>query len=125
MKSINTVVQDVYDLMESKDYSGDLNSIAMQAGREVEEALKQAFTPREDKRGLRMSALGRCERAQWYNYHGYKPEEIKGEVYLTFLARSHTRSGAVALLKLSGHTVEDQQKKAHFEGVNGSQDCTN
>ena len=35
MKSINTVVQDVYDLMKSKDYDGDLNAIAMQAGREV------------------------------------------------------------------------------------------
>ena len=124
MKSINTVVQDVYDLMESKDYSGDLNSIAMQAGREVEEALKQAFEPREDKRGLRMSALGRCERAQWYNYHGYKPEEIKGEVYLTFLQGHILEAVLVALLKLSGHTVEDQQKKHTLEGVNGRQDCT-
>ena len=85
MKSIDTVVQDVYDLMQSKKYAGDLSSIAMQAGREVEEAIKEAFLPREDNRGLRMSALGRCERAQWYNYHGYTPEEIKGEVYLTFL----------------------------------------
>ncbi len=40
MKSINTVVQDVYDVMKSKNYDGDLNAIAMQAGREVEEALK-------------------------------------------------------------------------------------
>ena len=124
MKSINTVVQDVYDVMKSKDYTGDLNSIAMQAGREVEEALKTAFTPREDSRGLRMSALGKCERAQWYNYHGHTPEEIKGEVYLTFLQGHILEAVLVALLKLSGHTVEDQQKKHTLEGVNGSQDCT-
>ena len=54
MKSIDTVVQDVYDLMQSKKYTGDLNSIAMQAGREVEDAIREAFTPREDKRELRM-----------------------------------------------------------------------
>jgi hypothetical protein len=124
MKSIDTVVQDVYDVMKSKDYTGDLNSIAMQAGREVEEALKDAFTPREDNRDLRMSALGRCERSQWYNYHGYIPEEINGEVYLTFLQGHILEAVLVALLKLSGHTVEDQQKKHTLEGVNGSQDCT-
>ena len=87
MKSINTVVQDVYDVMKSKDYSGDLDSIAMQAGREVEEALKDAFKPREDNRGLRMSGIGRCERAQWYNFKGYKQEDIKGEVHLTFCCK--------------------------------------
>ena len=124
MKSIDTVVQDVYDLMQSKKYAGDLSSIAMQAGREVEEAIKEAFSPREDNRGLRMSALGRCERAQWYNYHGYTPEEIKGEVYLTFLQGHILEAVLIALLKLSGHTVEDQQKKHTLEGVNGSQDCT-
>ena len=102
MKSINTVVQDVYDVMKSKDYSGDLSSIAMQAGREVEDAIKDAFTPREENRGLRMSSLGKCERAQWYNYHGYTPEEIKGEVYLTFLQGHILEAVLVALLKLSG-----------------------
>ena len=60
MKSINTVVPDVYDVMKSKDYTGDLSTIAMQAGREVEDAIKDAFTPREENRGLRMSSIGRC-----------------------------------------------------------------
>ena len=124
MKSINTVVPDVYDVMKSKDYTGDLSTIAMQAGREVEDAIKDAFTPREDKRYLRMSTIGKCERAQWYNYKGYKPEELSGEVYLTFLQGHILESVLVALLKLSGHTVEDQQKKHTLEGINGSQDCT-
>ena len=124
MKSINTVVQDVYDVMKSKDYSGDLDAIAMQAGREVEEALKDAFKPREENRHLRMSGIGRCERAQWYNFKGYKQEDIKGEVHLTFLQGHILEAVLVALLKLSGHTVSDQQKKHTVEGINGSQDCT-
>ena len=124
MKSINTLIPDIYNVMESKQYDGDLNSIAMQAGREVEDAIKDAFTPREDNKGLRMSGIGRCERAQWYSYKGHTPEPIKGDVYLTFLQGHVLEAVLVALIKLSGHTVTDQQKKHTIEGVHGSQDCT-
>ena len=124
MKSIHTVIPDIYDVMKSKDYSGDLSSIAMQAGREVEDAIKDAFTPYKENRGLRMSGIGRCERAQWYNYKGHTPEPIKGEVYLTFLQGHVLEAVLVALVKLSGHEITEQQKKHTVEGINGSQDCT-
>ena len=124
MKSIHTVIPDIYDVMKSKDYSGDLSSIAMQAGREVEEAIKNAFTPYKENRGLRMSGIGRCERAQWYNYKGHTQEPIKGEVYLTFLQGHVLEAVLVALVKLSGHEITEQQKKQTIEGINGSQDCT-
>ena len=123
-KSINTVVPDVYEVMKSKDYSGDLSTIAMQAGREVEEAIKNAFEPYENKNELRMSSIGRCERAQWYAVKGYTPEELEGSVYLTFLQGHVLEAVLVALIKLAGHDVQDQQKKHTVEGVNGSQDCT-
>ena len=123
-KSINTVVPDVYEVMKSRDYSGDLNTIAMQAGREVEEAIKKAFEPYENKNELRMSSIGRCERAQWYAVKGYTPEELEGSVYLTFLQGHILEAVLVALIKLAGHDVQDQQKKHTVEGINGSQDCT-
>ena len=123
-KSINTVVPDVYEVMKSKDYSGDLSTIAMQAGREVEEAIKNAFEPYENKNELRMSSIGRCERAQWYAVKGYTPEELEGSVYLTFLQGHILEAVLVALIKLAGHDVQDQQKKHTVEGINGSQDCT-
>ena len=124
MKKIDTVINDVYDVMKSKDYTGHLKSIAMQCGREVEEAVINAFEPYEQKTNLRMSSIGRCERAQWYGVKGYTPEEIEGSVYLTFLQGHILEAMLVALIKLAGHTVEDQQKKHTVEGVNGSQDCT-
>jgi hypothetical protein len=123
-KSINTVIPDVYEVMKSKDYSGDLSTIAMQAGREVEEAIKNAFEPYENKNELRMSSIGRCERAQWYAVKGYTPEELEGSVYLTFLQGHILEAVLVALIKLAGHDVQDQQKKHTVEGINGSQDCT-
>ena len=123
-KSINTIIPDVYEVMKSKNYSGDLDTIAMQCGREVEQAIKNAFEPYEAKTNLRMSSIGRCERAQWYTVKGYTPEEIDGSVYLTFLQGHVLEAMLVALIKLSGHAVTDQQKQHTVEGVNGSQDCT-
>ena len=124
-KSIQTVIPDIYHTMKSKEYSGDLGAIAMQAGREVEEAIKNAFEPYEQKTNLRMSGIGRCERAQWYNVKGYTPEEIEGSVYLTFLQGHVLEAVIVALVKLAGHDIKNQQKKHTVEGVNGSQDCDN
>ena len=123
-KNINTVIPDIYNVMKSKEYSGDLSTIAMQAGREVEEAIKNAFEPYEQKTNLRMSGIGRCERAQWYAVKGYTPEELDGSVYLTFLQGHVLEAVIVALVKLAGHRIEDQQKKHTVEGINGSQDCT-
>jgi hypothetical protein len=123
-KVINTLIPDVYEVMKSKDYSGDLDVIAMQAGREVEEAIKNAFEPYEQKTNLRMSSIGRCERAQWYAVKGYTPEELEGSVYLTFLQGHIMEAMLVALIKLAGHDVQDQQKKHTVEDINGSQDCT-
>jgi hypothetical protein len=123
-KTIETLIPDVYEVMKSKDYTGDLDTIAMQCGREVEQAIKNAFEPYEQKKDLRMSSIGRCERAQWYTVKGYTPEEIDGSVYLTFLQGHVLEAMLVALIKLSGHAVTDQQKQHTVEGVNGSQDCT-
>jgi len=122
-KSIQTLIPDIYDTLQSKSYSGDLKSIAKQAGHEVEEAINNAFTPYEQKTNLRMSGIGRCERVQWYGVKGYTQEEIGGSVYLTFLQGHVLEAVIVALIKLAGHEVEGQQEKHTVEGVNGSQDC--
>jgi hypothetical protein len=110
-KSINTIIPDVYEVMKSKNYSGDLDTIAMQCGREVEQAIKNAFEPYEPKTRLRMSSIGRCERAQWYTVKGYTPEEIDGSVYLTFLQGHVLEAMLVALIKLSGHAVYRTNKR--------------
>ena len=123
MKTINTVVQDVYNLLSTQEYTGDLDKVADQVGEEVAEAIKVALTPREKKTGLRMSGIGRCERAQWYQYKGYEGEEIEGRVYLTFLTGHVMEAVLLGLVELSGHTVTNKQAKHTLEGINGSQDC--
>ncbi len=123
MKNINTVVQDVYNLMEKREHTGDLNKIAKTIGEEVSESVVNALTPREESTGLRMSGIGRCERAQWYGIKGYTSEPIKGDVFLTFLQGHIMEAVLLGLVELAGHTVEGKQGKHTVEGVNGAQDC--
>jgi len=123
MKTINTVVGDVYSMMESKEYTGDLQKIADRVGKEVSDALVESFAERQKSDGLRMSGIGRCERSQWYSVHGYKAEDIPGQVHLTFLQGHLLEAVLLGLVELSGHEVTGQQKKHTVEGVNGSQDC--
>ena len=54
-KGIQTLIPDVYEVMKSKDYVGDLDTIAMHCGREVEQAIKNAFEPYEQKKDLRIN----------------------------------------------------------------------
>ena len=123
MKTINTVVDDVYKMMEDKVYTGDLQKVADVVGKEVSDALVDALTAREQSTDLRMSGIGRCERAQWYSVKGYEQEPIEGSVYLTFLQGHILEAVLLGLIELSGHKVTGQQKKHTVEGVNGSQDC--
>jgi hypothetical protein len=123
MKTINTVVPDVYKMMEDKVYTGDLQKIADIVGKEVSDAIVDAMTAREHKPGLRMSGIGRCERAQWYKYKGYTEEPISGQVFLTFLQGHILEAVLLGLVELSGHKVTGKQGKHTVEGVNGSQDC--
>ena len=80
MKQLETLIPDIYNTLKSKEFTGDLNAIADQAGKEVAEAIVDAFTPYVPKKNLRMSGIGRCERAQWYGVKGYEAEEIDDEV---------------------------------------------
>jgi len=123
MKTINTVVQDVYSLMEDRKYKGDLQTIADKVGKEVSEALVESFNERQKTNGLRMSGIGKCERSLWYNIKGYEQEPIDGSVYLTFLQGHILEAVLLGLVELAGHTVTGKQGKHTVEGVNGSQDC--
>ena len=123
MKTIDTVVKDVYNLMLTQEVEGDLQKVADTIGKEVSEAVVDALTPREKQTHLRMSGIGRCERAQWYQCKGYDAEEIEGNVYLTFLTGHIMEAVILGLVELAGHTVTNKQAKHTLEGINGSQDC--
>ena len=123
-KNINTVIPDVYALMKNQTkHTPEIDTIVQRVGNEVKDALLEALTVRQKKGGLRMSGIGKCERAQWYSVHGYEAEEISGEVYLTFLTGHVMEAVLLGIVEASGHEVTGQQKRHDVEGVKGSQDC--
>lgn len=124
MNNIDTLIGDIYSTLETKNYTGNLELIALDLGKEVEEALKEHFRPKEDKRKLRLSQIGKCTRSQWYDYHNYEKEKMKPQVWITFLQGHILEALLKALIKLSGHTLEDEQKNHWVESVRGSQDAT-
>lgn len=123
MKTIDTLVQDVYKVMQTRNTKTNVKEIADTVGKEVAEAIEQAFGEPQPKNGLRMSGIGKCERAQWYSVKGYEQEEIEGQVYLTFLTGHIMEAVLLGIIEIAGHTVTGKQQKHEVEGVKGSQDC--
>ena len=121
---IDNLIKDIYRTLETKDFQGDLDLIALDLGKEVEEALKNHFRPVEDTRKLRLSQIGKCTRSQWYDYHGYEKAKFEPKLWITFLQGHIMEALLKSLIKLSGHTLEDEQKNHWVESIRGSQDAT-
>ena len=69
MKSINTLVDDVYEVLSSSkaDSNVDVDKVIDDFGESMKSLLRDnVLKPREDKRTLRMSNIGRKERFLWY-----------------------------------------------------------
>ena len=102
----------------------DVDKIIDDFGENVKKILKNNITEHEfDRRKLRMSNIGKKDRQLWYSYNGYKGEELMPHTRIKFLYGHLIEEMVLALAKLSGHTVTDEQKKAEVDGIKGSMDC--
>ena len=125
MKNLDTLVRDIYHLMETKEIDDhvDLDGVCAEFGREMAEALKDSLTPDGDRRGLRLSAIGKPDRKVYNDYHGVEGEPLRGNTYIKFLYGHLVEAMVLALAKAAGHSVTDQQKEVQVEGVKGHIDC--
>lgn len=124
-KQIGTLVDDIYELLEKGSPSG---APTQQYLDEFAEAVKQAaasyMTPREDKRTLRMSAIGKPDRKLYYDIRGtHETEKFKGHELFKFFYGHLIESALIYLAKEAGHKVEDEQKEVVLGGVVGHMDC--
>ena len=125
-KTTDTVVEDVYKLMDTKVVAEgvDVEKVIQDFGENMKSILINNITAHEfDKRKLRMSNIGKKDRQLWYGYNGYKGEELQPHVYIKFLYGHLIEEMVLALVKLSGHEVTDEQKKVEVSGIKGSMDC--
>jgi len=122
----DTLVDDIYKLMDTKVVAEgvDVEKVIQDYGENMKSILINNITAHEfDKRKLRMSNIGKKDRQLWYGYNGYKGEELQPHVYIKFLYGHLIEEMILALTKLSGHEVTDEQKKVEVSGIKGSMDC--
>ena len=130
MKSIDTLVKDIYSLFNEVENSVEEDEIDTdiinEFGDNIKTHLLTALTEkrREGKNNLRLSAIGRPDRQVWYDINlNDKAMPFTPSTRIKFLYGYILEELLIALSKLSGHTVTDTQKELDIHGVKGHQDC--
>ena len=122
----DTLVKDIYHLIDTKEIPEgvDVDKVVDAFGENMKQILRDNITEHEfDRRKLRMSNIGKKNRQLWYSYNGYKGEELLPHTRIKFLYGHLIEEMILALTKLSGHSVTDEQKRVEVEGIKGSMDC--
>jgi hypothetical protein len=124
MKDINTLIRDIYSLMEDKviPEEVDLDAECNAFGRAMADVLREQLQPYEGRGRLRLSAIGKPDRQIYNGYHGVSGEELRGATYLKFMYGHLIEGMLLALTRISGHSVTDEQKEVTIGGVKGHMD---
>jgi hypothetical protein len=128
MKSIDTLVKDIYNLFSSDEISMDEKEIDKhinEFGDNIKEHLKSSLFEKErDKSNLRLSAIGRPDRQVWYDVNlNNKAQPFTSPTKIKFLYGYILEELLIALAKIAEHKVTDTQKELEVQGVKGHQDC--
>ena len=129
MKKLDTLVEDIYSMLDGLSTGEPLNIDEDQLDTTLEN-IKQSIlewsNPSERNKSftLRMSNIGRPLRQLWYdsragesNHVPSAPDQIK------FLYGHILEEIVLMLARAAGHTVTDQQKDAEVEGIQGHMDA--
>lgn len=122
MKSIKTLVPDIYELVKTKGWMTD--EVAKEFGQAVARRVQSQFTEQGPAR-LRLSQMGpRCGCALWHSIHNPQAAESLPPWAQVKYSYGHILEGlSITLAKASGHTVELEQETVYVDGVAGHIDC--
>ena len=128
VKTLDTLVEDIYNkigvLADGEHIDLDPETID-QFGESMKEILYKWSHP--EPRGdatLRMSNIGRKSRQLWYDMKTEgTPERMPPSLFIKFLYGHLLEEIVIFLIKLSGHTVTDEQKEIKVSGIKGHMDC--
>ena len=129
MKTIDTLVEDIYNLFEpEKDIElseEELDKHLDSFTTSIKETMKNILNekPRE-RRNLRLSAIGKPARQLWYDKNATeKVEPLASNVRIKFLYGHLLEDLLILLSRIAGHEVTDLQKEVNVNGIKGHQDC--
>ena len=128
MKTVDTLVKDIYDLfsldpikMDEKEVDKHIDTFG-----EMLKVHIKAFMYEEPRtRGnLRLSAIGKPDRQLWYDVNSKKEiEDLAPSTRIKFLYGYILEELLLLCASIAGHKVTDQQKEVSVEGVLGHQDA--
>ena len=127
MKSIDTLVQDIYNLFTLDPIDKDeeeVDALIDHFGDMIKVHIKEFLyrKPRPDH--LRLSGIGKPDRQLWYDMNTKTEEEkITPSTRIKFLYGYILEELLLLFASISGHKVEAQQKEVQLEGVKGHQDA--
>lgn len=118
MKSINTLIKDIYGVLERGEVRIDSDKLSKTIANRLS----------ENKSGgdvLRMSKLGeKCERKLWLAKNRPEAaEHLPGHTLLKFLIGDIHEEVVLSLAEASGHKVEARQETVDLHGVKGHLDA--
>ena len=126
-KNLDTLIADIYSsittLSEGKNIELS-NDLIDDFGEKMKAALVHWATPRSQTKGLRMSNVGKPARQLWYDMRSKQTQaNHSASTQIKFLYGHILEELLILLVRMSGHTVTDEQKEVVVEGITGHMDC--
>ena len=124
MASISTIPQDFQSLWDNAvtPSSKDLNEFCDNVASAITSSFSEGNTT-EKRVVMRMSNIGKPARQLWYETYDTSQHRLDYSLQLKFLYGHLLEELLVLMLKMSGHSVEEQQKEHDIEGIKGHQDA--
>ena len=123
MKTIDTLVDDIYSLFDQGHDCSDEN--ADKLGKEIATVIKDRLSSysKERESYLRFSNLGKKDRQLFYELNDYPKETLPAPTKIKFLFGDILESMLLFLSAEAGHKVDGLQGKIEIDGVKGSRDA--
>ena len=129
MKTIDTLVEDIYNLFEpsiiNKISEEDLEKYLKEFTKSVTNNIKIVLNEQPKKqRKLSLSSIGKPTRQLWYDKHSNsEARPLSPSTRIKFLYGHILEDLLILLSRVAGHTVTEEQKEVEVEGIKGHQDC--
>ena len=124
MKTIHTLIKDIYAVVGSKDGWFD-QALAQDFSREVGQRLVESIAPRDKVPALRLSKMGECcPCALWHSIHTPElAEPYEPWTLIKFTYGHILETFVIAMARAAGHEVTGEQDEVILDGVKGHRDC--
>lgn len=129
MKTLDTLIQDIYSSLEGLSTGEALNisekELDLTLSR-MKESILAWSQPREidSTFRLRMSNIGKPLRQLWYESQSTsEPHVVSGSTQIKFLYGHILEEIVLMLVRMAGHEVTSEQKEVNVSGITGHMDC--